>query len=173
MEVSKKKKGPKKPYCFLTALLALFISVRAEAQSQTVQDDLIGKGMKSEVAEYLASIIPGGDINLTLTTAGVGVKYPAAYIATPAADATPVSGSALSSVVNRVATAAPTSSWVHLPAATISIGREYMLINSAANPVVIQAGAGNTIHNAGTTFTCAAATTCRCIAASSALWGCK
>ena len=58
MEVSKKKKGPKKPYCFLTALLALFISVRAEAQ--TVESDLVGLGMSPELAEYLAGIIPAG-----------------------------------------------------------------------------------------------------------------
>lgn len=56
-----KKKGTKKGGCkkFLVASLVslVFSSV---AVAQTVENDLVGLGMKPEVAEYLAGIIPAG-----------------------------------------------------------------------------------------------------------------
>lgn len=57
MEVSKKKK-PKKP-CVLLVVLALFVFAQ-NASAQTVADDLTGLGMKAELADYLAGIIPAG-----------------------------------------------------------------------------------------------------------------
>ena len=58
MEIDKKKK-PRKP-CLIGLLLSLLIAT--DVFAQTVQDDLIGLGMKPEQAEYLSTILPAGSV---------------------------------------------------------------------------------------------------------------
>lgn len=57
----KGKKKPKKP-CYKLLALALLVFFVGEARAQTVAQDLIGLGMKPEVADYLAGILPSGSV---------------------------------------------------------------------------------------------------------------
>jgi hypothetical protein len=56
------KDVPKRKRGLISALAAFFLLISVHAEAQTVKQDLVGLGMHSELAAYIASILPGGSV---------------------------------------------------------------------------------------------------------------
>ena len=129
-----------------------------------------------------ASTTPFATFDQTAATGGLSFaagynnRFPAATVITPSTNATPISGSSISNVVNVVATAAATAnSYVNLPVATAHVGKDFDLLNTSAHPMKIQPDNADSMNTsaAGTAYSCTTGSYCKCRAISNTLWGCK
>lgn len=122
-----------------------------------------------------ARITRDGDIQMV--NAGDGLKYPAATVLTPMANPTPAGGGTIASITNIVAAAAPTVSYLALPAATANVGKTYWIVNQSAASAqnIMAVNSGETLNAVAqwTPYVCAGANQCACTAFSSTGWGCK
>lgn len=121
------------------------------------------KSLSGKKVDFPGEVSATGDIAFSATGQP---KYAAVTVITPAVTplTTPVASNVLSSRFSMVVTAAPTSAFPALPAATANVGETHALWNAGANPVQIMPGAGDTINAlaALTPYACATGKLCEC-----------
>lgn len=131
------------------------------------------KSLSTKTVDFPGNVSQSGD---TIYGVNAQPKFAAAAVITPAV--TPLSTAVASNVMtgryNLVATAAPTSGFGALPAATANVGESHGVYNQGANPFAIMPNSGDTINGLGATtpFSCATGKFCDCKGLTSALYQC-
>ena len=105
---------------------------------------------------------------------GKGVQEAVAII-TPSTNMTPAAASNLSAKVNRLISTSPTLAAVHVPAATANVGKDFVIVNEGANPVLVfPSGASDTLNAgaAGTPVSVAAGKIADCLGVAAGKYQC-
>jgi len=134
---------------FIAVILLLISSVQAHAQ--TLKSDLVGLGVKSEVANELSNAIP--QPHSTVSGYAAEVRFSAGYAPrlapyVPTMAATPVVGTnEFKPGLNVVPTAAASTAAILGPSTPVP-GQHFIINNSGPNSVFVKAGGGATLNGA-------------------------